>query len=79
MKTLEKNRLREFRLSKGLTQVELAATAEVSLSTISWLENDTRNVSRRKKIKIASALGLPIDELFPERNSRGTAAMASDR
>ena len=79
MKTHHLNRLREIRISRGQTQVELAARAEVSLSTISWLENESREVSRRKKIKIATALGISIDELFPERNSRGTAPLASGR
>jgi len=79
MKTHHLSRLREIRISRGQTQVELAASAEVSLSTISWLENESREVSRRKKIKIATALGIPIEELFPERKSRGTAPMASGR
>lgn len=79
MRVQKKSHLREIRLSKGLTQVELAAAAEVGLSTISWLENGTRKVSRRKKIKVAAALGTDVEQIFPSGDSRGIAPMASDR
>jgi transcriptional regulator with XRE-family HTH domain len=70
VKTQKESRLREVRLSMALTQIELAAASGVGLSTISWLENETREVSRQKKIKVAGFLSLPIDELFPVKDSR---------
>lgn len=72
------NRLRENRISKGLNQVELAAKASVSVSLISQLENG-RRISRRKKIKVASALGLEVGQVFPEEASDATPPLAPGR
>jgi len=60
------NKLRELRLSKGVSQIELAVQASTCVSTVWMLEHGKGNVSRRKKIKVASALGLEVGQVFPE-------------
>lgn len=79
MKKSHPSRLREVRLSRGFSQIELAVKSGVCLSSICSLETGKREVSRNRKRRIADTLGLSIEELFPERNSRGNAALASGR
>lgn len=59
-----KNRLREIRISKCLSQEELAETLEVSRQTISSLENGRYNPSILLAFKIASIFGMSIEDIF---------------
>ncbi|MCF6464843.1 helix-turn-helix transcriptional regulator [Clostridium sp. Cult2] len=59
-----KNRLREIRISKGLSQEELAETLEVSRQTISSLENGRYNPSILLAFKIARFFGMSIEDIF---------------
>lgn len=50
---------------KDLSQVELAARAEVGQATISRIENGSRQISDAARVRIARALDVLPHELFP--------------
>jgi transcriptional regulator with XRE-family HTH domain len=52
-----------LRHSRALTQEALAKSAAVPRSTIANLESGTGNPSLVVLVKVANALGVPIDEL----------------
>ena len=56
--------LASLRHTRGLTQEALAKTAAVPRSTIANLESGTGNPSLTVLVKVAGALGAPIDELL---------------
>ena len=56
--------IREKRLSRNLTQLELSVRAEVDRNYIGMLERGDRNPSYLSLLKIAKGLELPIDELL---------------
>jgi XRE family transcriptional regulator, regulator of sulfur utilization len=53
-----------LRHSRGLTQEGLAKAAAVPRSTVANLESGTGNPSLAVLVKVAGALGVPIDELL---------------
>lgn len=59
-----KNRLEEFRLSRGWTQQELADRVEVSRQTIISLEGGRYNPSILLAFRLARLFGLQIEDLF---------------
>lgn len=56
--------IREKRLSRNLTQLELSVRAEVDRNYIGMLERGDRNPSYLSLLKIAKGLELPINELL---------------
>ncbi|MCP4113814.1 MAG: helix-turn-helix transcriptional regulator [Desulfobacteraceae bacterium] len=63
------NKVRELRLAQDLTQQELADRAEVSLRTISAVENHEREVLDHNKRRISNGLGLGYEgweDVFPK-------------
>ncbi|HSQ94840.1 MAG TPA: helix-turn-helix transcriptional regulator [Croceibacterium sp.] len=58
------NRVREVREAKGLTQAELAALVGVSRKTINTVENAVFVPSTVIALKLARALGEPVERLF---------------
>ena len=59
------NRIREIREKLGMTKVELAERAEVSVGYLSHLENGSRdNPSYKAMSRIAKALNKEIGEVF---------------
>lgn len=58
------NRLKERRAEVGLTQSELADLCTVSRKTINTVENGVFVPSTLLALKLASALGLSVEELF---------------
>ena len=60
------------RFSRGLTQHQFAQRARVARETISRLERGTTPQLTTAQ-SIASALGLPVDEVFP-KNDEGSGA-----
>jgi len=60
-----KNRIREFRKRKGLRQVDLARLVGIFQSELSEIERGTRKPSVYLAKKIAKALGVSLDDLFP--------------
>lgn len=59
-------RLREVRLSRGLTQAELAHRAHVTPTYIGKLENATTAPGIDLVARIAAALGTSVADLLPE-------------
>ena len=61
------NRVKQYRLGKGLTQKELAARTMISSSSITRLERGTSMVSVFSLIRIANELGVSADMLLKDR------------
>lgn len=58
-------RIREIRESKGISQTELSERSGISRATIWKLETDDKAVTMISTLlKIASALGVSLDEIF---------------
>ena len=58
------NRLREAREAAGWTQAELAERIGVSRKTVNTVENGVFVPSTVVALKLARALGCPVEELF---------------
>jgi len=58
------NRLLELRTERGLTQAALAELVGVSRKTINTVENAVFVPSTLLALKIARALGRPVEEIF---------------
>jgi len=65
MPATQKTKLRQVRLDLGLTTVQLAARARISLPTL-WKMEKGFYVRRRYWGQVAQALRIPVKELFPE-------------
>jgi putative transcriptional regulator len=59
-----KNRIRELRTSRGMTQAELAKKVDVRRETIVFLEKGKYNPSLLLAHKIAKTFHLTIEEVF---------------
>ena len=59
-----KNRLRELREAKGLTQEELAKALGVTRQTIIAIEKGKYDPSLRLAFKIARFFGVKIEDIF---------------
>jgi transcriptional regulator with XRE-family HTH domain len=57
-------RVAELRRKRGMTQEQLAAELDVSLSTVAFIETGARWVRLVTLRKIAATLGVEIKELF---------------
>lgn len=58
------NRLRALRRARGLTQADLAAAVGVSRKTVNTVENRVFIPSALLALKLARALGTPVEEVF---------------
>jgi transcriptional regulator with XRE-family HTH domain len=56
--------LKEIRIKKGITQIDLAKKLNIKQSTISKFENGTKIPSLERTVEIANILGISIDELI---------------
>ena len=56
--------VREYRLSKELTQQELAEKSDLSLPFINLIENNRRNLSVDNLLKILSAMDIDPSDFF---------------
>ena len=59
-----KNRIREFRKIKNITQDELAREIGVTRQTINAIENEKYSPTLLLAIKLAKYLEVPVEELF---------------
>lgn len=59
-----KNRIRELRKKKKITQEELAKILCVTRQTINAIENNKYNPTLELAMKLAKLLGVHVDELF---------------
>jgi len=60
-----KNRLKEFRVAKGLTIKELARLVGRSQSTIGYIDTMCSGGSLETRELLSRALDVPVDEIFP--------------
>ena len=58
------NRLRDAREAKGWTQAQLAEAIQVSRKTVNTVENGVFTPSTTIALKLARALGEPVEHLF---------------
>ena len=58
------NRLLDLRTERGLTQAALAEAVGVSRKTINTVENGVFVPSTLLALKLARALGLPVEQIF---------------
>lgn len=70
------NRVKDYRLQQGLSQLKLATAVGVARQTINLIENDKYNPSLKLCIGLANALGTDLNTLFwePEFPSETTSA-----
>ncbi len=71
MRTIEKRfgeKIRELRLSRGLSQEELAFRSNVHRTYLSGIERGKRNPSLKNIAEIAKALGVTLSKLFSFRD-----------
>lgn len=62
------NRIREIRLLKGLTQMELGNICNIDPSTISRLEEGKRSATTITLFKLADCLGVQLADIVDIRN-----------
>jgi len=71
VKTMIKNeRLRQARFFANKPQIQLWLETGIHYSTISRIECGYLQPTEEKKVKLAKALGVKTDWLFPEENSK---------
>jgi transcriptional regulator with XRE-family HTH domain len=73
-----RRRLRELRVSKGMTLEEVATSARIDVSTLSRLESGKRRLALDHLPRLAQALAVSTDDLLreperPDPRVRGTA------
>lgn len=59
-----KTRIKELRARLGYTQADLAKLVGVRRETISFVENGEYNPSLLLAVRIATAFGEPVEEVF---------------
>jgi putative transcriptional regulator len=59
-----KNRVRELRTERGLSQGELAVAVEVSRQTINSIEQERYTPSLPLALALARFFATPVDEMF---------------
>ena len=64
------NNLREYRIKQLMTQKRLAEKSGVDQVTISFIENQLSNPMDKTKQKLARALGVDQEVLFPSKSER---------
>lgn len=60
------NRVKVYRVAKGVSQLELARRVGVSRQTINMIENDKYNPTLNLCIRIAETLDVTLNDLFWE-------------
>jgi len=58
------NRIKEKRAELGLTQADLAELCAVTRKTVNTVENGVFTPSALLALKMATALNVPVEELF---------------
>ncbi|MFC5732471.1 helix-turn-helix transcriptional regulator [Cytobacillus gottheilii] len=58
------NRIKEIRLAKGISQVEMAEALQITRQTINAVEKHKYNPSLELALKMIKYFNVPIEELF---------------
>lgn len=67
-------RIKEIRKEKGITLAQMAQELKTTPASISRYENGQRKIPITTAFKIASFLGVPVDDLIvPDETSHGAA------
>ena len=61
-----KRSLKELRARKNLTQGDMAEALDVSIQTYNFWENNFPKISIEKATRVASVLGVTLDDIFFE-------------
>ncbi|MCB9913485.1 MAG: helix-turn-helix domain-containing protein [Planctomycetes bacterium] len=72
-------RLKELRLSAGLTQVQLAHAAGITQNALTFYENDKKVPSAPRLAAIAKALGTTVEDLVDESSLPSIPEQHPDR
>ena len=64
------NRLKEARFKKNQTQLRLYLETGITPCVISWIENGRWNPSDEEEAKLAKALNVEKDWLFPKEGNK---------
>ena len=59
-----KNRIKEIRLEKGISQVKMAEDLQITRQTINAIENHKYNPSLELALKLMKYLDVTVDEIF---------------
>lgn len=65
---MSNNKLREIRVDKGLSQLQLSILTEITPQAISNIENNKVYVYPGWKKRVAEALQVPEEEIFPDES-----------
>lgn len=69
--------LRQLRTELGLSRVELAELSGVSAYTIGELERESRGPSLDVAMRLASALNVPVEDMFSVTRDGATSTRSS--
>ena len=58
------NHIKEIRLKKGITQVQMAEDLQITRQTINAIEKNKYNPSLELALKLVKYFGVPIEQLF---------------
>ena len=74
-------RIRTLRLARGLTQVDLAETLEITQSNLSAIERGARGLTVHQVVKLARALRSTTDEILSpaKTTAKGDQEALKDR
>ncbi|WP_093062285.1 helix-turn-helix transcriptional regulator [Psychrobacillus sp. OK028] len=59
-----KNRIKEIRLTKGISQIQMAEDLQITRQTINAVENHKYNPSLELALKLISYFDVALDEIF---------------
>ena len=72
------NSIRRIRLAKGVSQLELSASANMSQSFIANIEKGKKEPSAMTLIRIARALEVSPRDFFPDMQDENSASIRSE-
>jgi len=59
-----RNRIKEIRLTKGISQIQMAEDLQITRQTINAVENHKYNPSLELALKLMKYFNVTIDEIF---------------
>jgi len=59
-----KNRIKEIRLAKGISQIQMAEDLQITRQTINAVENHKYNPSLELALKLIKYFDITLDEIF---------------